>query len=314
MKIPIYRYSGKTLEYVKIDVNLKKVLIFLSIQSVISLTLLTIFSLFFNTPKEKRLMRELNGIKYEFTIIDRKCDELILLFNILERKDSIIYQSLFTVDNPKNKFIEDGYISQHYDGSFTDTINSVGDKLSRVEMLLERANYRFKNLIIQLSSSNTKLSHMPAIQPISNKTLERTSSGFGMRIHPIYKIRKMHEGMDFVAPVGTPIYATADGIVSIGSESYFGNGKYVKINHSYGYETSYSHLSQIMVKKGQPVKRGDIIGLLGNTGLSTGPHLHYEVIQNNKPVNPINYYFHDLNGTQYEEMIRIANTFDKSMD
>lgn len=313
VKIPIYKYSKITLEYVKINVDFKKILIFIGIQTFISIILLTLLSFLFSTPKERRLIQELGTLKQEFLIVDRKSDELLTLLDILERKDSVIYQSLFASDIPKNKFIDNGYIPK-YSGDYANTIVAIGNKLSNVEILLERTNYRFKNIITQLSSSNVKLNHMPAIQPISNKTLERTSSGFGLRIHPIYKIRKMHEGMDFVAPVGTPIYATGDGVIEIGSPSYFGYGGFVKINHGYGYETAYGHLSQILVKNNQLVKRGDVIGLSGNTGISTGAHLHYEVIYNGKPVNPINFYFHDLNGEQYAQMINIANSIDKSMD
>jgi murein DD-endopeptidase MepM/ murein hydrolase activator NlpD len=258
------------------------------------------------------LINELNSLKYEFNIINNKTNDVQKLLDIIEQKDSVIYQSLFLTSNSIQRF-ESGFISE-YEGSFNDTINNIGDKLSDIEMRLEKTNYYFRKLIIEIGINDNRLKHTPAIQPISNSDLQRTSSGFGMRFHPILKINKMHGGMDFVAPIGTPIYATADGIIEISSNDYYGYGKYIKINHEYNYKTAYGHLFELKVKKGQLVKRGEIIGLLGNTGLSTGPHLHYEVIFKNKFVNPINYYFHDLTAEQYEEMVYISSNIEKSLD
>jgi len=282
------------------------------IQILISVILIISLSQIFNTPKEMRLIQELNALKYEFYVIDNKTNELQQLLDILEQKDSVIYQSLFSTPKLNQRF-ESGFVSD-YEGTFADTINQIGNKLSNIEMRLELSNYYFRKLIIEIGINNERLSHTPAIQPISNTDLRRTSSGFGMRMHPIYKVKKMHHGMDFVASVGTPIHATADGVINIASESFYGYGKYVKISHNSDYSTVYAHMNKIMVKKGQYVKRGDVIGTLGNTGLSTGPHLHYEVIYKKRHVDPINFYFHDLTADQYEEMLRISNSIEKSLD
>lgn len=312
LKLPIYCYNKNNLSYDKINLRIKNILFFLLSQLLLSLSIIFLLSQFSNTPKEIRLKREITALKYEFYIIDKKINDVLYLLNTLEKKDSIIYQSLFNTQDTLNLF-ESGYIS-NYNGQFSDTIIFIGDKLSAIEMNLERTNNRFRRLILEIGVNNERLSHIPAIQPISNKDLRRTSSGFGMRMHPIYKVKKFHHGMDFVAPVGTPIYATADGVVIISSKSFYGYGKYVKINHGYGYQTAYGHMNKLNVVKGQKIKRGDVIGYLGNTGLSTGPHLHYEVISNNKRVNPINYYFHDLTAKQYEEMLLISNSIEKSLD
>lgn len=312
IKLPLYRFRKNDLEYDQLYLTPKNILKFLLIQLGIAITLISFLSLFSNTPKERRLKREISELKYEFEIVNRKTDDVLYLLELLEKKDSIIYQSLFADISLESKF-EGGYIPL-YDGEYADTLVYIGDKLSKIELKLERANYHFRKLILEITHNNERLSHTPAIQPMSNDDLQRTSSGFGMRMHPIYKVRKFHYGMDFVAPVGTPIYATADGVVEIRSNSFYGYGKYVRIDHGFDYKTAYGHMHEIVVNKGQRVKRGDIIGYVGNTGLSTGPHLHYEVIADGRRVDPINFYFHDLTVDQYEEMIRISNSIQKSLD
>lgn len=237
--------------------------------------------------------------------MENKVNDIEQLLILLEQKDSVIYQSLFSISHQTDQLELDFHV---------DTVNLIGNKLTHIKKRLEMANNYFRLLMIEVGDNNERLNHTPAIQPISNTDLRRTSSGFGMRIHPIYRIKKMHNGMDFVAPVGTPIYATADGTISIASNSYYGYGKYVKIIHNNDYQTTYGHMHTINVKKGQLVKRGDIIGTVGNTGLSTGNHLHYEVIYKNRFVDPINYYFHDLTPSQYQEMIHISNSVEKSLD
>ena len=159
-----------------------------------------------------------------------------------------------------------------------------------------------------------KLSHVPAVQPIHNHNLIRTASGFGMRMHPVYGVPKMHSGIDFTAKTGTDIYSTGDGVVENVKRSYTGYGKHVIINHGFGYKTLYAHMSEFSVRKGQKVKRGDIIGKVGNTGTSTGPHLHYEVIRNNKKIDPANFFFNDLNYDQYQEMVKISSQINTSLD
>ena len=312
IKLPLYRYKKEQLDYTKIVLTGKLILKILFFQILFSILLIIGLSTFTNTPKERKLIYELNELKHEFYMIDKKTNDVQYLLDILERKDSVIYQSLFSTPDSTKSF-ESGYLPK-YRGSFGDTLTYIGNKLSDIEMRLERTNYRFRKLIVEIGVNDDRLNHTPAIQPISNTDLSRTSSGFGMRMHPIYKVRKMHYGMDFVAKTGTPIYATADGEVSIASKSFYGYGKYVKISHNNDYYTAYGHMDKIMVKQGQVVKRGDIIGTVGNTGLSTGTHLHYEVIFKNRHVDPINYYFHDLTADQYEEMIRISNSIVKSLD
>lgn len=307
-------FDKDNVRFNKIYLTPKLILYVLLFKFIFSIINIYILSFIFVTPEEKKLMNEISQLEHEFYLINTKANDVLNLLNILEEKDSIIYSSLFDNidDTIINKF-KSGYISE-YSGNFYDTINNIGDKLTTIERSLEKANYRFRKLIIEISHNNERLSHIPAIQPISNHDLRRTSSGFGYRIHPIYHVRKLHKGMDFVAPVGTPIYATGDGIVEMATNSYYGYGTYVRINHGFGYKTAYAHLSAFKVRTGQSVKRGEIIGLLGNSGLSTGPHLHYEVIVNGVHVDPINFYFHDLTANQYEEMRTISQGIEKSLD
>ena len=153
---------------------------------------------------------------------------------------------------------------------------------------------------------------IPSIQPVSNRDLTRIASGFGLRMHPIYKIIKMHKGMDFTAPIGTEIYATGDGIVEkVGWVG--GYGRTIMINHGFGYKTRYAHCSKYNCRKGQKVKRGDLIGFVGNTGQSSGPHLHYEVFKNNRQINPVNFFFNDLSPEEYDKVIEISSRPNQSL-
>lgn len=312
IKLPLYVLKKEKLEYIRLSLTGKMVIKFLVAQILFSATLIILLSTFTNTPKEVRQQQEIKALKHEFLVIDKKTNDVLYLLDVLEKKDSMIYQSLFSVNDSASKF-ESEYLPD-YSGGFSDTLKYIGTKLSKIEMKLELANYHFRKLILEIGANDDRLNHTPAIQPISNYDLKRTSSGFGMRMHPIYKIRKFHYGMDFVARTGTPIYATADGTISTASNSFYGYGKYVRIDHGYGYQTAYGHMDELNVKTGDVVKRGDVIGTVGSTGLSTGPHVHYEVMLRGRHVDPINYYFHDLTADQYEEMIRISNSIEKSLD
>lgn len=297
MKLPIYKFDKIKLQYEKIIVGHKTIITYALIQFVITIGLIFLLSLFFNTPKEARLKKELNKLQYELYTIDKKADGIYYLMQTLQQQDSIIYEEF---DNDE--------------GDLTlITPQSVSDKLDNIGIVLNYNAEKFKNIVIGITNNETKLRHYPAIQPIAKKDFERISSGFSMRIHPIYRMNKFHYGMDFVAPVGTAIYATADGTVTEAGP-YLGYGNYIKIDHGYNYETAYGHLNSIGVRKGQKVVRGQIIGTVGNTGISTGDHLHYEVIYMGKTVNPINYFSQDLNADEYQMMLKIQETLRVGLD
>jgi murein DD-endopeptidase MepM/ murein hydrolase activator NlpD len=157
------------------------------------------------------------------------------------------------------------------------------------------------------------LACIPAIQPISSKDIKHEPSGYGMRIHPIYKYQKFHTGMDFTANIGAKIYAAGNGVVEK-AEYGSGYGNHVVINHGYGYQTLYAHMEKIVVRVGQKVKRGELIGYVGNTGLSVGPHLHYEVHKNGEPVNPVHFYYNDLTPAEYKHLVEISSRSSQSFD
>lgn len=297
MKLPIYKFDKIKLEYNKVIVGHKGIIIYAISQIILSVILIFLLSFIFDTPKEKRLKRQLNELEYELYVIDKKADGIYYLLQTLQQKDSIILEAY---DN------DEGVLTVL-------TPKTVGDKLDNIGIALEYNSERLKNVFKKLNASDVKLRHYPAIQPVSKKDLERISSGFSYRIHPIYNINKFHYGMDFVAPTGTAVYATADGTVEMAGD-YLGYGNYIKINHGYDYETAYGHLNSIGVRKGQKVVRGQAIGTVGNTGISTGDHLHYEVIYKGKTVNPINYFADDITADEYEMMLKIQETLRVALD
>ena len=183
--------------------------------------------------------------------------------------------------------------------------------------LLRRKLYiesKSQDEVVKLAEKKEKLyAAIPAIQPVSNKQLHALASGFGWRTHPIYKVKKMHTGIDFAASIGTPIYATADGTIAEVSVKFSGYGKMVEVDHGFGYRTRYAHMHEFAVRSGQNVKRGDLIGYVGNTGLSTAPHLHYEVLINGSQVDPVHYFYNDLTAAEYEKVLELASIENQSL-
>ena len=230
----------------------------------------------------------------------------------LEKRDNDVYRSIFEAnplpDSARAKLTEK---SKEFE-----KVNSMNDaqlskdiaaQLTNISARIAYQSNSYDGIEKLIKNQDQKLASIPAIQPVSNKDLSRVASGFGMRIHPIYGIPKMHNGLDFTAPQGTPIYATGDGRVTMAGPGT-GTGNHVIINHGYGYETVYMHMVRVKARVGQQVKRGEVIGWVGSTGASTGPHCHYEVHINNRPVDPVYFFFNDLNAEQYDRMLKIAAT------
>ena len=273
---------------------------------------------FIDTDEEKRLSRENSQLMLQFKTMSTKMEEVKGELDKLKQKDDNIYRVVFGANPLPEEIREAGFGgSERYknlenlkDGEILIETNKKLDMLQKQINIQKESYTEIINLAVE---KEKKLKCIPAIQPISNKDLTRAASGWGMRIHPIYKIPKFHYGMDFTAPTGTDIYSTGDGYVETvrKSNSY---GNMVVINHGYNMKTLYAHMNEFNVKQGQKVKRGDIIGFVGNTGLSTAPHLHYEVHMNDKQVNPINYYFNDLTPAQYDKMIEISKNSKQTFD
>jgi murein DD-endopeptidase MepM/ murein hydrolase activator NlpD len=230
----------------------------------------------------------------------------------LEKRDNQVYRSIFEAvplsDSARTKLIEQKKELDKVNLLREDELGS--DIAKTLNNLTARVAYQFESYTAiekLINNQETKMASIPAIQPVSNKELNRIASGFGMRIHPIYGIAKMHSGLDFTAPQGTPIYATGDGVVSAAGPGT-GTGNHVVINHGYGYETEYMHMVRVKARPGQRVKRGEVIGWVGSTGASTGPHCHYEVHINGNPVDPVYFFFNDLNAEQYDRVLKLAAT------
>jgi murein DD-endopeptidase MepM/ murein hydrolase activator NlpD len=232
---------------------------------------------------------------------------------VLEKRDNEVYRSIFEA-NPLPDSARAKAIEQKKE---LEKVNVMGDDVlgkniaSQLNTLSARIAFQMDSygaIEKLINNQEAKLASLPAIQPVSNKQLNRIASGFGMRIDPVYGTPKMHKGLDFTAPQGTPIYATGDGVVRTAGSSASGYGNHVEINHGYGYETLYGHMVRIKVRSGQRIKRGEIIGWVGSTGKSTGPHCHYEVKINGANVNPVYFFSNDLNAEQYDQLLKLAAT------
>lgn len=285
---------------------------------VIVLGLFVLAYYLFEFPREKRLRIENERLETRFELLSHQADEAIEVMRDIAERDNNFYRVMMQSEPMTMASRYAGLERQrNFDSldSLTDKqlVNSVSTKLDVLDQLIYSQIKSFDYLASESGNQKDRLAHTPAIQPVPEKYLRTMASGYGARRDPIYGTIKFHEGMDFSAPIGTPVYATADGKVTTASwQGAYGN--MVELNHGYNYTTRYAHLSKINVTPGQTVHRGDLIGLVGNTGKSTGPHLHYEVRYKGAPQNPVNYYFYDLTPAQYDEIIRLAENAGHVMD
>ncbi|WP_425392414.1 M23 family metallopeptidase [Ekhidna sp.] len=312
-----YYYDTESCRYERIKVSSWDIVLnllgFLVVSSIIGLGIFFVTDHYFESPAKAALRKENEELKLYYELIEKDIAEANKMLTVLEERDDDIYRVVFGVEP-----IPDEIRSAGVGGS--NRYRELLEKgLQREELILtnmQRIDKLKKQMYIQTKSyddimamakdKEALLASMPAIQPVSNKELKRLASGFGYRMHPIYKVRKMHTGTDFSLPTGTPVYATGDGEVVYTKTKFSGYGKHIKIKHGFGYQTLYAHLSEFLVKPGQKVKRGQVIGYSGNTGGSTAPHLHYEVIVNGSKKNPVNYFYQDLSDEEYAEIRRLS--------
>lgn len=318
-----YKYNPRTVTYEQVKLTWKdkfmRFLTYFSATLVLAVLYNLIFSAFFDTPREKELMREKNQLELQYEMLNEKFDRVEKVLQDLKERDNNIYRVIFETDPIPSSVRQAGYGgSEQYEElrsyENSELLIETAQRLDKLSKQLYVQSKSYDEIISMSRNKEEMLSSVPAIMPVSNEDLTRTASGFGWRIHPIYKIKKLHEGMDFTAPVGTKIYATGDGVVEKVESSKRGYGKRVVIDHGYGYKTRYAHLEDFNVQRGEEVKRGDVIGYVGNSGLSVAPHLHYEVQKDNEKVDPIHYYFNDLTPEQYERMIFISSNSGQSLD
>ena len=318
-----YYYDTKSLSYKPIESTgvdkFKGFIVYFTSSGILAFFILLIFFQFFDSPKEKRLKNEINNLTSQYEIINNNLEQIELVLDNIQERDDNIYRTIFEADPIPTSIRKQGFggVNRYKKLSGYSNSDLIINTTKKIDQLTKQLYLQSKSFdeVIDLAKNKSKmLASIPGIQPVANKDLKRMASGYGYRIHPIYKTRKMHYGMDFSAKVGTEIYATGDGVVSKVKRSKRGYGNYVKINHGFGYETLYAHMSKYIVKKGQKVKRGEVIGYVGNTGISTAPHLHYEVRKDNKKINPVNYYYNNLSPEEYEKMLELSSQYNQSFD
>ena len=322
MKNTNYKYNPNTLNYEEINLTLWdkfKRLSYYLIASVVVSVLILSFS-FYNIKSfiQKEAAKENQSLRQEISVFNKDLNLILEVLNDIQNKDDNIYRAIFEADpypDHKRKLGTGGNpikFKKYENIEYGELVVEIVQKLELIEKKLSSQSRSFDEVFEITKEKQKMLKAIPSIQPINNRDLTSIASGFGMRMHPIYKILKMHQGMDFTAPVGTEIYATGDGTVEkVGWTG--GYGKTILINHGYGYKTRYAHCSKFKCKKGQKVKRGDHIGYVGNTGQSTGPHLHYEVFKNNRQINPVNFFFNDLSPEEYDKVIEISSRPTQSL-
>ena len=285
---------------------------------VIGVLFLYLFLTFFPSPREKQLLRERASLESQLEVLNSQVDQMQVVMTDLQQRDDNLYRVLFGAE-PIPLSVRQGAQRKidYYEQLAQMTNSELAADLSLKVDLLEKEIYvqakSYDEVAQMAKEQEIRMENIPAIQPVMNKELKRVASGYGMRIDPVYHVRKFHQGMDFTAPTGTEVFATGNAKVDFAGWKQ-GYGNTVILDHGYGYKTLYAHLYKILVRKGQKVRRSDIIALVGNTGKSTGPHLHYEVRLNNKPVDPRNYYFYDLSPEEYDQMIQLSNNFGQMLD
>ncbi|MCQ2375144.1 MAG: peptidoglycan DD-metalloendopeptidase family protein [Salinivirgaceae bacterium] len=318
-----YKFNPDNLSYEEIVVTgkqrvlrfFKNVLILFSISCLI----VFVFSFFFDTPAEKYQKRENKELLAQYNILNQKLKTLEQSMDEIQKHDNNIYRLIFGIDPMTDDQKQGGHggVDPYKDLSELSNSELLVETASKIDGLTHKIvtqTESYSEVMKMIQEKEQYLKSIPAISPISDKNLTRFASGFGYRIHPIYRTLKMHNGIDLTAPVGTQVHATGDGVVVSAGFSSGGYGKKVIIDHGFGYKTLYAHLNDTYVKVGKKVKRGDIIGEVGNTGRSTAPHLHYEVRKNDKTENPVNYYYADLTPEEYDEMINASSQMTMSFD
>jgi len=320
-----YYYDPDTLSYRKIEPKksrrYRNIFLF-SLGSVISGLLGLILLLntnLLNTPRELSLQREAKNYELRFELLNKKMEQMEYVLANIEDRDNNIYRLYFEANPIPEEQRKAGFGGVNRYKSLEGFNNSemITSTTKRLDIIQKQMVIQSKSLdeITKLAEEKEKLlAGIPAIQPVNNEELTRMASGFGWRSDPFTKARKMHRGMDFTAPKGTPIYASGDGVVKRADNNASGYGKHIRIDHGYGYMTLYGHLSKYNVKRRQKVKRGDLIGFVGSTGRSEAPHLHYEVWKEGERINPINFYYGSLSAEEFENMLKYATQENQSLD
>ncbi len=318
-----YKFNTKSLTYEKVTVPIRKriwqALSYLATGLVFATITILLAYEYLDSPKEKQLQREIAELTLQYELLNTRMSEAIEVLDDIQDRDNNIYRTIFEADSIPESIRKAGFGGvdrykklQGFNNS--ELMIETTKKLDRISKQLYIQSKSFDEVVKLVKGKEQLLASIPAIQPISNEDLRHQPSGFGWRTHPIYKTPEFHPGMDFAAPQGTEIYSTGDGTVERADALAQGYGNHVVINHGYGYKTLYGHMIKFVVRPGQKVKRGQLIGYVGSTGLSTAPHVHYEVMKNGDKMNPINYYYNDLTPEQYQKLIELSSQSSQSFD
>ncbi len=318
-----YYYDSETLSYRKIEQSkgtISKIVVLITFSTLlVMLSGFIVLSQFLKTPNQLAQERELENLKFNYELLNKRLDESSSVLSQLQQRDNNIYRAYFEANPIPEEQRKAGFggVNRYLYLNGYDNAKLIKTATKKLDILSKQLVVQSKSLdeiVVLAKNKKEMLASIPAIQPVANKDLKRMASGYGYRIHPIYKTRKFHWGMDFSAPRGTPVYATGNGKIEKVKRSRRGYGNQVKINHGFGYKTFYAHLEKYTVRKGQKVKRGDLIGYVGTSGISTAPHLHYEVIKGNRKLNPVYFYFSDLTPEEYDRMLEMASQENQSLD
>jgi murein DD-endopeptidase MepM/ murein hydrolase activator NlpD len=323
MKKIKYNFNTHTLRFDKVEVALKVRLLrlfgFVATSIVTGVVIVAILFQYIDSPKEKLLRQQNEIYKANYSVIQDRVRRLELQMTELESRDNEVYRSIFESspipDSARLKDIEAlKEVRMIQNLSSTQLLTNLITQLNNLSVRSAFQDKSYVEVSVMVKNKEKLLRAIPAIQPLSNNNLNRIASGFGKRIDPIYKTYRVHFGLDFAAPSGTPIYATADGVVKVAGFNSDGYGNKVVIDHGFGYQTLYGHMVRVNVNPGQSVVRGSVIGYVGSTGKSTGPHCHYEVIKNGTKVDPVYYFYNDLTPAQFDRILKAAAANKQSLD
>ncbi len=318
-----YRFNTKSLTYEKVKITFKerflRFLSYLATGSVFAAITILLAYKFLDSPKEKQLRREAEVLQLQYDLLNKKMNQVQTVLTDLQDRDDNIYRVMFEAEPIPTTIRNAGFGGndrykdlEGFDN--TKLMRNTTERLDRITKQLYIQSKSFDEVVKMAKGKEDLLASIPAIMPINIKYLKHAAGGFGWRTHPIYKTQEFHPGMDFTAEQGTPIYATGDGTILRADATAQGYGNHVVINHGYGYETLYGHMSKIATRAGAKIKRGDLIGYVGSTGLSTGPHVHYEVHKDGERINPINFYYNDLSPEEYQLMLELSSKSTQSFD
>jgi murein DD-endopeptidase MepM/ murein hydrolase activator NlpD len=319
-----YYYDAKTCKYERYKRSKWDILLnglgFVSLALVMAIGILIVFNLYFDSPKELLLKKENQELTLYYQLLEEEVTKMNQMLSDLQQRDDNLYRIIFETEpvpteirkagiggTDRYKEIKEKGLKQE------DLIVSLSQKVDALKRQLYVQSVSYDEVTDLALQKEEYWASIPAIQPVTNEELNLLASGFGMRVHPILKVRKMHQGVDFAAPKGTPIYATGDGVVIAVKTVFGGYGKHVEIDHGFGFVTRYAHMNDFKVRRGQKVKRGDQIGTVGNTGSSTAPHVHYEVMKDGRFINPVNYFFKDLTPEEYDRILELAGKENQSL-